>query len=376
MGSQPALQSLKTFQSATSGGRFRGRDELQPLDYALSQWQEYGTTMTADDREKMLRYAISEAEQWLANKTHKLANNSTALVRKREAAIRALLEQLGDVYRFEQFRANKGQGRIDQNQGMHLKGLSGNYIFEATAQPKGVAHPSASDVMHYAKQKGLNVNYKESYVVARDQFVADSTHGRPTEQLYYDRATRMRYLLLPIGGKLYSTPTTPATVRGAYAMDEYGNLFAQESPVGTRAFNHSTFCRGKAVACAGIIDVNMGELFSINNMSGHYKPAPAHVANCLRILQGQGIDISKCEVLCALGPGLDSDRQYCGVHTDPAVCRAAEHPLMRCIFSKAASFLQNPNGNGLQIVDPKTFQSQAQATAAAATPHIEFAHVG
>lgn len=379
MGSQPSLQSLKTFQSSTSGGVFRGREELEPLDYALSQLQEYGSSMTVNDRMGMMRFAMKAAETWLAGKKSKLKDNSTPLLRKREAAIKKLLEELSDVYRYEAFKSNKAAGRVDQKKGMELKGLAGNYIFEATSQGKGVAHPSASNVMHYASEKGMAVGSKESYVVARDQYVADPNRGGATEQLYYNRAARMRYLLLIKEGKLWTTPSTLAYMNGAYAMDEYGNLFAQETPDDPRAFNHSSFCRGKQVLCAGIVNIRNGELTSINNMSGHYKPGPTHLANALRILAGNGLDLGQTEVMCTLGPGSDADRAKCGIHSDAAACRRAPAPFMKVIFAKVAGFLNNPSGAGLPVVDIKSFHGKAdgrqQMNAAMAQPHVEFNHV-
>lgn len=375
MGSQPHLQSLREFQRATSGGVFRGRDELEPLDYALSQLEEYGATMSSADRLQMLHFALKAGRDWLASKQTKLANNATALVRKREAAIKTLLDQMGDQYRMESFRANKGRGRLDQTQGMELKGLAGNYIFEATAQPKGVAHPSASNVLHYAEQQGMAVRHKEGYIAARDAYLADDNRGGATEQLYYNRAARMRYLLLMKKGKLWTDPTTLADLNGAYAMDEYGNLFAQETPDGDRAFNHSSFCRGKQVACAGIIHVVAGEIASINNMSGHYKPGANQLANALRILLANGLDLAQTAVMCALGPGTTADRKHCGVHLKPEDCLQAPTPFMKVVFAKGSTFLASPSGNGLPIVDPKTFKSSADAKAAENTPHIEFNHV-
>jgi hypothetical protein len=379
VGSQPQVSSLTDFQKSTSGGMFRGREEMEDIDFALSHWQEYATSMTPADRMLFLSAAIEACQQWQTTKRNKKDTASTSLLRKRWAAVEKLLIEFTDAYRFESFRANKNIGRVDQKRGMELKGMSGNYIFEATAQPKGVAHPSASHVMHYAKEKGKNITSKESYTKVRDEYVADPKRGNPLEQIYYDRAERIRFLLVPKKGKLYKDPTTPADFRGAWAMDEYGNLFAQEVPDDPRAFNHSSFCRGKQVVCAGIIDIDMGTLKSIDNMSGHYKPGPNQMANALRILMGNGVDLSKTNVMCALGPGRDSDRTHCGTHNDLNKCRAADvetGAFMKVILSPAAGFLGNPSGNGLPIADPKTFKSSAEVKTWAAMAHLEFNHVG
>lgn len=378
MSGPPALQSFKNFQKATSGGAFRGREELESLDYALSQLQEYGGSMSAIDRLAMLQLAIRACKQWLADKQSKLKTKPTALVQKRANAVQLLLDQLGDTYRFESYKGNKAGGRVDQKKGMELKGLAGNYAFEATAQPKGVAHPSASNVTHYAEKKGLSVSSKEAYSEARDLYLADPKRDGPTEQFYYNRSARMRYLLLVQMGKLYTDPSTLADVNGPYAMDEYGNLFAQEVPDDPRAFNHSSFCRGKQVVCAGIISVRDGRLEHLDNMSGHYKPGPNQLANALRILIGNGLNLAQTSVMCTLGPASDAERKLCGIHNDVQVCKksdGAKGPCMKLIVAKAAGFLTSPGGNGLPVMDAKTFTSAADQQQWENKAHIEYAHI-
>jgi hypothetical protein len=378
MGGSPALQSFKEFQKATSGGVFRGREELESLDYALSQLQEYGGSMSAIDRLAMLQLAIRACKGWLSDKESKLKSNPTTLVQKRANAVKLLLDQLGDTYRFESFKGNKAGGRVDQQKGMELKGLAGNYAFEATSQAKGVAHPSASNVLHYAEKKGKVVTSKESYVEARDLYMTDPKRDGATEQFYYNRAARMRYLLLVQMGKLYTDPSTPADINGPYAMDEYGNLFAQEVPDDPRAFNHSSFCRGKQVVCAGIISVMGGKLEHLDNMSGHYKPGPNQLANALRILIGNGLNLAQTSVMCTLGPASDAERKLCGIHTDLQVCKksdGAKGPLMKLIVAKAPGFLNSPTGNGLPVMDPKTFTSAADQQQWNNKAHIEYAHI-
>lgn len=378
MAGTPSLTTLRRFQNATSGGPFRGRDELQLMDRAIAHWHEHAGSATGIQRMAMLQAAIRECQSWLSAKDSKLKTSSTSLVRKRAVAVEAVLQEFQDLYRFEHYRSAKGAGRLD-GRGMQMKGLDGSYVFEATSQAKGVAHPSASNVLHYAASKGLSTNSREAYSTARDQYVADPNRGGPTEQLYYTRSERIRYMVLIRGGRLLSDPTSPANVgRGPYAIDEYGNLFAQEVPNVNEAFNHSSFCRGKQVLCAGIIDIYNGKLVYIDNMSGHYKPRPQHLASALRLLMSSGVDISQVEVMCNLGPGSSADRRHCGVHADTANCQAADaHSghFTKVIFAKGTSFLTNPDGNGLQVVDPKTFTSSADQARWANTPHIEFNHV-
>ncbi|MCU0649820.1 MAG: hypothetical protein MUF00_17655 [Gemmatimonadaceae bacterium] len=377
--SAPVLQSLKHFQSASSGGPFRGRDDFRKLDWALARFHEYGPSMTAIDRTRLLRFIHEEAQSWLDYKRPKLQNASTSLLRKRETAIKGLMAEVADQIRWEVYRTAKGRGRLDQTKGMELKGLSGNYIFEATAQPKGVAHPSASEVLAYARDHNLSASSKEGYVKARDQFVADPSHDQKTEQLYYSRQERMRHMLLPLNGKLFVDPYTAANIAGAYAMDEYGNLFAQEAPESDwRSFNHSTFCRGKQVVCAGLIDIRDGILMHVDNMSGHYKPGPTQLANLLRHLISLRVDITRTKVVCALGPATQAERASCINHASLAQCQAAGTP-MKLLDATANGFLTNPTGTGLATVNPHSYNGiangQSLLKAARAQPHIEIAHM-
>jgi hypothetical protein len=379
MGSQPPMPTFKEFQRATSGGMFRGRDDFHILDQVLSQMEQYGTSMTGKERMGMLKIAMDEGQRWMSDKKTKLDNNSTSLVRKRAAAVEQLLAQLGERYRFESFLAGKAGGRVDQQKGMELRGLQGEYAFEATAQPKGVAHPSASHVKEYAEKKGMNIQWKETYVAARDAYVADPKVKDAKEQIYYNRAGRMAHLLMVIKGKLSTGPDALASLAGPFAMDEYGNLFAQEMPdKDPRSFNHSSFCRGKQVVCAGTLDIYQGALLQITNMSGHYKPRPIHLANTLRILSAAGLDLSNTDIMCVLGAGTSADRAHCGNHAAIADCVKADGMsgmFTKVVFGKALGFMANPDGHGLPIVDQKTFKSAAEAKAAMAKARVEFAHV-
>jgi len=88
-----------------------------------------------------------------------------------------------------------------------------------------------------------------------------------------------------------------------YAMDSYGNLFAQPAPddpniqqalglQGFQFFNHSSFNAGREVTCAGLLYIEGGLLRWIDNNSGHYKPSPRNVQEALKLLAADGADVS------------------------------------------------------------------------------------
>ena len=67
-----------------------------------------------------------------------------------------------------------------------------------------------------------------------------------------------------------------------YAMSEDGLLFVdgQEG----LPLNHVSFLRGRPVVCAGNAEFRNGELITIDNGSGHYKPGSEHLRQAIHIL--------------------------------------------------------------------------------------------
>lgn len=132
---------------------------------------------------------------------------------------------------------------------------------------------------------------------------------------YLSRSDRLKYLMSYEGGdfKFVSGRDLAAQVRSGrvsgllkfgmmYAMDRYGNLYAVDSQTGkgegkTGFFNHSSFCAGNEVICAGILAVNEeGELQYIDNSSGHYSPDEDALKRLLKILADAKVDLSRVRV--------------------------------------------------------------------------------
>jgi hypothetical protein len=128
---------------------------------------------------------------------------------------------------------------------------------------------------------------------------------------YFKRAERLVFLISYDNGVLTYAQggKTPADlmVRSGdgrikyglmYAMDRYGNLYAEECARGqqrkkTDKFNHSSFCSGDSVICAGVLAVDTrGALVYIDTASGHYKPGLQDLIRALAVLSSAGIDLT------------------------------------------------------------------------------------
>lgn len=109
-----------------------------------------------------------------------------------------------------------------------------------------------------------------------------------------------RGLLEDYKGVVITTKDDAGSFPWAYAMDQYGNLFVNDH-VGHKNrkhtfWNHSSFNAGNRVRCAGVVQIDKGQLKYIDNASGHYKPSKTDLENCLRTLQDEEVDLSQTEV--------------------------------------------------------------------------------
>lgn len=137
------------------------------------------------------------------------------------------------------------------------------------------------------------------------------TSALARQVVYLDKSSRMPFIALVSGGKLFhfdgSTPWD--VVSCAYAMDEYGNLFLENSSDAIpdrivtgrhERLNHSTFLAGKDVICAGMMTIRAGKLINITNTSGHYKPTGVNLYQALLEMRGQGVDLAGALVTLTL----------------------------------------------------------------------------
>ncbi len=83
----------------------------------------------------------------------------------------------------------------------------------------------------------------------------------------------------------------------AFVMDEAGKLSLFNHSDGSDGIKHSTFSKGKPVIGAGELRIENGKLTHLTAHSGHYKPRAADMANVLRALAKQGINVEAVKVL-------------------------------------------------------------------------------
>lgn len=130
----------------------------------------------------------------------------------------------------------------------------------------------------------------------------EAKQGRMARHVaFLKKADRINYMAIVQAGKLVKNNGTNWNT-GAwdlpYAMDEYGNVFIGEAAIATPSdrLNHSSLLAGKAVLCAGTLQINNGVLRTFNNNSGHYKPTGTHVYEALLALQDEHADLSQTVV--------------------------------------------------------------------------------
>jgi hypothetical protein len=122
--------------------------------------------------------------------------------------------------------------------------------------------------------------------------------------LFLRKADRIKHLVIIRKGKLTKENGDywdTSNYQEVFVMDEYGNLFIGEGSLGTNQtrLNHSTMLAGKAVLCAGTLNVSGGVLTEFNNNSGHYKPTGEHVYQALVALREDGVDLSRTKITIA-----------------------------------------------------------------------------
>jgi hypothetical protein len=95
-------------------------------------------------------------------------------------------------------------------------------------------------------------------------------------------------------GRRFSTGEWDET---RYVMDGSGRMFAdrpeRDPMVDWFPMNHSSFLRGEPAAAAGELTAHGGVIQSMNNLSGHYGPLPAHMQQMLDELQARGVNTSQ-----------------------------------------------------------------------------------
>ncbi len=81
---------------------------------------------------------------------------------------------------------------------------------------------------------------------------------------------------------------------GIYTVGFHRNMYLGEHITGE--FHHSSFFSGAPVLAAGEIMVNRGRVVGLTNKTGHYKAGPAELAEALKVLRVNGVNVHNVAV--------------------------------------------------------------------------------
>lgn len=317
--------------------KFKTRgSSMSGIDRALEAWdQKCNSNLETAQKLAHLVAIAYECEKWIKKKAQK----SSRLCNFRKQVVEQLYKSLKNPVSFLRNKIKNESGSVY----LPTKALSGNYKYERTnylERGKTENPYSASSVAGDHHATFDNMSY--------EQFV--SAAGETNDRVYFmNRSERMEHLLTIDNGLLYrqGEPYDCALdvrqARGAfdrrivaetYAADKYGNIFSKPiNGFNGTFFNHSSYCAGKEILCAGTLATKDGKLLYVSNLSGHYKPTPAHLAWLLVLLAEEDIDLDDVCVTAADGAGIRH-------------CKAAS--LIR--NAKAPTDWPNMAGNDPQVV--------------------------
>ena len=303
--------SYHKFQKASSAGnKIAGRGRLSEIDGALVVWRKHRIRSSYEDRQRMLFAILHACKRFLSGDGNTWVDpiTGTALGAGRTQAVNELKQAVAKRIAWENFEVNRKKGKRFQT-----KSLDGVHAFEKRVADarKGQAMAGATligEVLQNMRNDGQTDKELDDldwdlYQSIEAQLVNNQgpawSHGLHLQ--YYDREERVGHLLIPHDGKfwtsagdLYDTSAHPWN-KVAYAVDHYGNFYA--GPGNPGVINHSTFCRGKPIVCAGEIIVLNGNVTWISNGSGHYKPDLNQLKTALKILRSNGFTLLNTTML-------------------------------------------------------------------------------
>ena len=242
------------------------------------------------------------------------------------------LRSLGKGYSHErkEFLATK-RGGVTKDQGIAPKaGSAVGEVLKSTGAAKLRSNnPSDGTVRDLASKPGgakllTRVHGKEMKQISSSEYeeiiamVEAGEYMGPVSQKsevnFVRKTDRVsKFLVWCERGLFYKQDGNPHTSSGheLYAMDKYGSLITM--PVGlfysktTRVYdgtgdaqhNHSSLNAGADVISAGEIEFLNGKITYISNESGHYRPKPRQLQNCVNSLNvADEADLSLCKVNC------------------------------------------------------------------------------
>ncbi len=296
-----AAFKARTKATKAAAGRFASKfksrgNNMDDIDHALERWErDCGkSAISVLEKAGMANAIVLACDDWLNRKREKgsrLANFRRGTVEEVRIQAKKAVHYLSNKY-----YAGQGPRSV-------TKRLDGNYAHERK---------------HY-----VWLNKGENPIAAGDIDPID--HGKTLDQMcfgeyvqtgaarveYNNRAQRMQYMTMIEGGLFYDGAEkmsckistgfggVETVLARMYAVDKYGNLFTKAiNGFNGTYFNHSSFCAGREIICAGTIVCIEGELKFISTNSGHYKPPPPQLQLYLAALAEEDVDLS--DVCCAV----------------------------------------------------------------------------
>jgi hypothetical protein len=113
---------------------------------------------------------------------------------------------------------------------------------------------------------------------------------------YYNEAEREAYRLEP-GPAMMRTTGDVLDGDNIFVMSGNNQIYAGAKSRGDVNVHHSSFLAGEAVASAGHLFANNGDLWKINLASGHYTPGRPQLARVLVVLQEWGVDLTQVQAV-------------------------------------------------------------------------------
>ncbi len=336
----PQVMNMRAFKDTTNPAnifkRHRGR-HLSRIDKSLDLWNNgLGTRELSLAR---LAATLKACRDWLTSR----ADSTSDVTAFRRTGVQLLAQQVFARLQYEAFEDKKVRNK---NYTGSLQPLVGGYAHERTTylhsgKQTATSGSTASALVQFADQVGADLNGKTFNQLTVQEFeqlvktyAADNL--MESEVVFLKKQDRIGSLVVIEEGLLYDGPSSKLDTgeldRGGhpYVIDGYGNLFSTDHHEQGRTlpahqrFNHSSFNAGKDVICAGILQVQQGQIWCIDNNSGHYKPDRIQLINALMMLRDCGVDMGTLRV------GLKEPSNQPG-------------RLAFKYFNNATAFLANPN---------------------------------
>ncbi len=334
MATPPLLMTQQQFKAVTKIGILKGRKNLERIDNLLKDAQ-FLASLPPERRDPLLQALLVECQAWIDKKDAKTqariaqGKDESSNTARRRSHVEKLFMQAVARLNFYQFEGRKtaygssahpmkplapgyGPERQQFVGDRNLMKSAGTYGKGQKISPigGGMTHDFTKYDTPQPFAAATVATYRQAYAWWKN---TENGLNNAARVAYMRKHERLEHMVTFNNRKLYHHGKVmhhPADARGTmiYAMDCYGNLFAMvaesKNVRGTYAdgkgydvlpdgdsvqLNHSALNAGNDVICAGTLVVNNGDLLEITNMSGHYQPTRANLAECVKVLVGEGV---------------------------------------------------------------------------------------